>query len=486
MTRPRCANASPRCRTRCPSSRRSSSRSGAAPEPHIAPAGAGQANGPTRLHRGMPGCAVWTSRTLPRRAWGRRTTSGAMRPRSCAWRWTGRRSASYGPPIPRPPRIPRPSCGRGRAGRSPLPGSAAPRRWRVFAEVLEPATRAQDDPMNLAYVPVGADPGGGRLRPGDGRGEHLRRESGRPAPERSSPRTRRWPGSSSCSAGRPTAGGCFVAGGTIGNLSALVAARQTALTRRGGRPARRLAAGVHGRTRTRRSGPRPGCSTSRSSRCRRTSAVTSPAPRCARSLAAHAGRLRGGRLGRARRTPALVDDLADIADVCAEHGVWLHVDGAYGGAALAAPSVRRPVRRDRTRRQLHRRPAQVAVRAVRLLRAALPRPRAGAGRARADARATSTTSTGRGQPGRPRRAPVPPGPRPAVLVQPGHPRHRPLRRGDRADPGHRRARWPRRSGPSDHLRLVCEPELSVVLFERPGWDDHDVRAVVDSGWPRRA
>ena len=24
---------------------------------------------------------------------------------------------------------------------------------------------------------------------------------------------------------------------------------------------------------------------------------------------------------------------------------------------------------------------------------------------------------------------------------------------------------------SDHLRLVCEPELSVVLFERPGWDD---------------
>ena len=37
----------------------------------------------------------------------------------------------------------------------------------------------------------------------------------------------------------------------------------------------------------------------------------------------------------------LVDDLAGVAAACAEHGVWLHVDGAYGGAGLAAPSVRR-------------------------------------------------------------------------------------------------------------------------------------------------
>ena len=35
-----------------------------------------------------------------------------------------------------------------------------------------------------------------------------------------------------------------------------------------------------------------------------------------------------------------IDDLAGIAAVCSEHGVWMHVDGAYGGAALAAPSVR--------------------------------------------------------------------------------------------------------------------------------------------------
>jgi glutamate/tyrosine decarboxylase-like PLP-dependent enzyme len=36
----------------------------------------------------------------------------------------------------------------------------------------------------------------------------------------------------------------------------------------------------------------------------------------------------------------VVDDLAAAAEVSAELGVWLHVDGAYGGAALAAPSVR--------------------------------------------------------------------------------------------------------------------------------------------------
>jgi len=35
-----------------------------------------------------------------------------------------------------------------------------------------------------------------------------------------------------------------------------------------------------------------------------------------------------------------VDDLASIADLCGDRGVWLHVDGAYGLPAAAAPSVR--------------------------------------------------------------------------------------------------------------------------------------------------
>ena len=36
----------------------------------------------------------------------------------------------------------------------------------------------------------------------------------------------------------------------------------------------------------------------------------------------------------------IVDDLSGIADVCGQQDLWFHVDGAYGGAALAAPSVR--------------------------------------------------------------------------------------------------------------------------------------------------
>ena len=34
-----------------------------------------------------------------------------------------------------------------------------------------------------------------------------------------------------------------------------------------------------------------------------------------------------------------IDPLDQIADVCAEHGVWLHIDGAYGGPAAGVPGL---------------------------------------------------------------------------------------------------------------------------------------------------
>jgi L-2,4-diaminobutyrate decarboxylase len=135
------------------------------------------------------------------------------------------------------------------------------------------------------------------------------------------------------------AGGCFVSGGTNGNLSALVAARQTTASRRGGRPDRwaiacadtahsSVASAAHVMDVDVVSVPTMGDGRFTGEALRE--AIDDSTAEQLFAVVGSAGSTNAG----------VVDDLSGIADVCSDLGVWLHVDGAYGGAALAAPSVR--------------------------------------------------------------------------------------------------------------------------------------------------
>jgi glutamate/tyrosine decarboxylase-like PLP-dependent enzyme len=208
---------------------------------------------------------------------------------------------------------------------------------RVWSEVLAPATISTDHPASVAFVPsaptkasvlfdliVGAS---STIAAGwiDGAGAIWAENE-----------ALRWIGDL---AGLPAdSGGVFVSGGSAGNLNALVTARHAAEARGGGRPERwRFAAAdtVHS-------------SIAAAARVMDVDVVSVPHD--------ERGRLTGDALrttlesdgagvfavvASAGATNAgVVDDLVGVADVCSDLGVWFHVDGAYGGAGLLAPSVR--------------------------------------------------------------------------------------------------------------------------------------------------
>ena len=130
------------------------------------------------------------------------------------------------------------------------------------------------------------------------------------------------------------AGGVFVSGGTMGNLSALVAARATAAGRFGQRQDWALVVGESAHS-----------SIAAAATVMGVELVTVPGERLtgeglAPALAGVADRSFAVVATAGSTNLGLVDDLASVAEVCRRHGVWLHVDGAYGGAALAAPSAR--------------------------------------------------------------------------------------------------------------------------------------------------
>jgi L-2,4-diaminobutyrate decarboxylase len=144
-------------------------------------------------------------------------------------------------------------------------------------------------------------------------------------------------------AGLPdSAGGVFVPGGTVGNLSALVVARHTAR-------AKAKEAGTGAR-------PYRIAATDNAHSSVVSMAAVMDAEVCGVPVDDHL-RLTGAELRRTLEEHGpetffavvatsgttnfgVVDDLASVAEVCREYGLWLHVDGAYGGGGLAAPSVR--------------------------------------------------------------------------------------------------------------------------------------------------
>jgi L-2,4-diaminobutyrate decarboxylase len=134
------------------------------------------------------------------------------------------------------------------------------------------------------------------------------------------------------------AGGVFVSGGTAGNLSGFAIGRDTRRRRRPASARREAVAITAGGHSSLRLAARvldldvlevPGDDRGRmlGSALRRALDASNLDP-CV--VAATAGTTNLG----------AIDDLEGIAEVCEERGLWMHVDGAYGGAALAAPSAR--------------------------------------------------------------------------------------------------------------------------------------------------
>ena len=227
-----------------------------------------------------------------------------------------------------------------RAGDTITPAGRPPEDvLRVFAEVLAPACLSTDSPRYLAFIPAAPTKAS------------LVFDTVVAA---SSICATSWLEASgavyaenevlaylAALAGLPKeAGGCFVSGGSAGNLSALFAARETAAARRGDRPARwRVAVGEEAHSsivstlRILDCDPLvvPSGADDRFTGDALEAVLTNdPDPTSICAIAATAGTTNAG----------IVDDLAGIGSVAREHGIWLHVDAAYGGAALCAPSAR--------------------------------------------------------------------------------------------------------------------------------------------------
>jgi aromatic-L-amino-acid/L-tryptophan decarboxylase len=140
-------------------------------------------------------------------------------------------------------------------------------------------------------------------------------------------------------AGLPeSAGGCFVSGGSAGNLSALVVAREVAKRKAGTGRRWRVAVGEDAHSsivNTLRILDLDPLTVHTDDH-----RVTGAALRAALEADGDSSSIAAVVATSGTTNAGIVDDLAGLSAVAREIGAWFHVDGAYGGAGLFAPSVR--------------------------------------------------------------------------------------------------------------------------------------------------
>lgn len=135
------------------------------------------------------------------------------------------------------------------------------------------------------------------------------------------------------------AGGVFVSGGTIGNLSALVAARHAAITRLGeDRPARfAMIASKESHSSIEAAALVMDCDVIL---CETDEHRRMTGDAVAALLDEHGDRVCAVVTTSGTTNLGVIDELRAIGEVCQSRNVWMHVDGAYGGAGLASARTR--------------------------------------------------------------------------------------------------------------------------------------------------
>ncbi|MEY4338953.1 MAG: hypothetical protein RLZ14_803, partial [Actinomycetota bacterium] len=210
-------------------------------------------------------------------------------------------------------------------------GLGADEAWRVFAERVAPNNVGLDSERYLAFIPVAPSAAGVWMEATVGAAtfsaESWLEAAGAVAAEN---QTLRWLADLM---GLPAgAGGCFMSGGSIGNLSALAVAReQCTADRRVVAVADTAHASVFNSLHLLGLDLTVVVPTGADGRFTGAALREALADRDDVGIVVASG---------GSTNAGVVDDLAGLADVADEVGAWLHVDAAYGGAALLLPECR--------------------------------------------------------------------------------------------------------------------------------------------------